>query len=80
MEPLSFVRSWIADLHRIGCPLADWTEKEAERVAGLAADAGLPDDLTIALVRDVIRQGLARGAASRLSVGPDLEGVRVVHR
>ena len=80
METLPFIRSWIADLHRIGCPLARWTEKEAERVAQLGADAGLPQDATIALVRQVIRRGLIRGAAYGPSVRSDLEGVRVVHR
>ena len=80
MESLSFIRSWVADLHRIGCPVADWTEKEAERVAQLATEAGLPDDATIALIRDVLRRGLALEAASRSSVRPHLEGIRVVHR
>jgi hypothetical protein len=79
MESLSFVRSWIADLRHIGCPVAESAEKEAERVVRLAAEAGLPQDATIALVRDVLRRSLAREPGARASVSPDLESVRVVH-
>ena len=78
-EAISFVRAWIADLHRIGCPVANWTEKEAERVVHLAEESGLPRDATIALVRDVLRRGLIHEPGARSSVGADLERIRLVH-
>jgi hypothetical protein len=78
MDPLAFATAWIADLHLIGCPVADATEREVHRVVRLAAEAGLPERATIALVRDILRRNLVQEPVAR-SVSLDLEGVRVVH-
>jgi hypothetical protein len=79
MEPLSFVRSWIADLHRIGCPLAESTEREAERVVQMAEESGLPQEATIALVRDVLRRGLTQAPRTKASVGSNLEHIGIIN-
>ena len=81
MEPLAFAKAWIADMHRIGCPVADSTEKEVERVVRLGAEAGLPDRATIALVRDILRRAtpVQLGRRATPLIRPDLEGVGVIH-
>jgi hypothetical protein len=56
MEPLTLVRAWMWDLHRLGIPVSQAAAREAERVVLLAQEAGAPAGAGIALARDVLRR------------------------
>jgi hypothetical protein len=75
MEPISLFRSWMWDLHQIGCTVSPATAREAERILRVAYAAGAPAGASLALARDVVRRGRPYGR----SVHPDLERVGVVH-
>ena len=56
MEPLSLLRAWMWDLHRMGWEVSPATAREAERVMQMARDAGAPPGAALALARDVLRR------------------------
>jgi hypothetical protein len=56
MEPLTLLRAWMWDLHRMGWMVPPAAAREAERVMRAAQDAGAPPGAGLALARDVLRR------------------------
>lgn len=68
MEPLTFVRDWISDMHRIGCTVSEPAAREAQRVVSVAEAAGVPPSAAIALARDVLRRDRSGPQSSRAGI------------